>query len=87
MGIKTADGKQNFKLASILVFSRLSSPSGIYYRHDRRCMQFSNSACKVIERVKYLSKGNAAPLANTVKLGGVACSASLHSTNLLKGLK
>jgi hypothetical protein len=29
MGIGTADGKQNFKLASILFFSKLSSPSGI----------------------------------------------------------
>ncbi len=29
MGIETADGKQNFKLASILFFSELSSPSGI----------------------------------------------------------
>jgi hypothetical protein len=29
MGIETADGKQNFKLASILFFPELSSPSGI----------------------------------------------------------
>jgi hypothetical protein len=29
MGIETADGKQSFKLASILFFSELSSPSGI----------------------------------------------------------
>jgi hypothetical protein len=29
MGTETADGKQNFKLASILFFSKLSSPSGI----------------------------------------------------------
>ncbi len=29
MGIETADGKQNFKVASILFFSELSSPSGI----------------------------------------------------------
>ena len=30
MGIENADGKQNFKLASILFFSELSSPSGIF---------------------------------------------------------
>jgi hypothetical protein len=29
MGIETADGKQNFKLASILFLSELSSPRGI----------------------------------------------------------
>jgi len=29
MSVKTAGGKQNFKLAFILFYSRLSSPSGV----------------------------------------------------------
>jgi hypothetical protein len=32
MSIETADGKQNFKLTSILFFSELSSPSGIFLK-------------------------------------------------------
>ncbi len=31
MGIKTADGKQNFKLASIWFYSKLSPPSGLKF--------------------------------------------------------
>jgi hypothetical protein len=34
MGIKTADGKQNFKLASILFFSELSSLRGILLKRS-----------------------------------------------------
>jgi hypothetical protein len=50
MGIETAVGKQSFKLASILFFSELSSPSGVLLT-ARRCMQFADSTCKVIKRV------------------------------------
>jgi hypothetical protein len=58
MGLKTADSKENFKLATILFYSRLSIPSGIL--HDRRHMQFANSARK--------QKGGRLPFAKAPKV-------------------
>jgi len=49
MCIETADGKQNFKLASILFFLNYVPPA-VYCCHARRCMQFTDSACKVLRR-------------------------------------
>ena len=61
MGIETADGKQSFKLASILFFSELSSPSGILLKR---------SALHAIRRFRMQSdqKGDRLPFATAPKV-------------------
>ncbi len=61
MGIETADGKQNFKLTSILFFSELSSPSGIFLKW---------SALHAIHRFRMQSdqKGDRLPFAIAPKV-------------------
>ena len=61
MGIETADGKQNFKLASILFLSELSSPSGILLKR---------SALHAIRRFRMQSdqKGDRLPFATAPKV-------------------
>jgi hypothetical protein len=61
MGIETADGKQNFKLASILFFSELSSPSGILLK---------GSALHAIRKFRMQSdqKGDRLPFATAPKV-------------------
>jgi hypothetical protein len=61
MGIETADGKQNFKLASILFFSELSSHSGILLKR---------SALHAIRRFRKQSdqKGDRLPFATEPKV-------------------
>ncbi len=61
MGIETADGKQNFKLASILFFSELSSLSGLLLKW---------SALHAIRRFRMQSdqKGDRIPLQQRQKL-------------------
>jgi hypothetical protein len=102
MGIETADGKQNFKLSSILFFPELSSPSGIL---------LTWTALHAIRRFRMQSdqKGNQLPFATAPKviwvplancqrvmehrmqiqkkLEGIASGAPLPFANLLKGLK
>ena len=60
MCIETADGKQNFKLASILFFSELSFPSGIL---------LTLSALHAIRRFRMLSDqlGDRLPFATAPK--------------------
>jgi hypothetical protein len=74
MSKETADGKQNFKLASILFFSELSTPSGILLA-DSAC----NSTKSYLSSFSKLPKGNGAPHANTIKLGMncMRCSVTL----------
>jgi len=61
MCIETADGKQNFKLASILFFSKLCSPSGIL---------LSCSALHAIRRFRMqrAQKGDRLPFATAPKV-------------------
>jgi hypothetical protein len=61
MGIETADGKQNFKFASILFSSELSSPSGILLKL---------SALHAIRRFRMQSdqKGDRLPFATAPKV-------------------
>ncbi len=61
MGIETADGRQNFKLAFILFFSELSSPSGILLKW---------SALPAIHRFPLQSdqKGDRLPFATAPKV-------------------
>ncbi len=61
MGIETADGKQNFKLSSILFFSELSSLSGILLKW---------SALHAIRRFRMQSdqKGDRLPFATASKV-------------------
>jgi hypothetical protein len=61
MGIETADGKQNFKLASFLILSKLSSPSGIL---------LALSALHAIRRFRMQSdqKGDRLPFATAPKV-------------------
>ncbi len=61
MCIETADGKQNFKLASILCFSELSFPSGILLKW---------SALQAIRRFRMQNdqKGDRLPFATAPKV-------------------
>ncbi len=61
MGIETADGKQNSKVASILFLSELSSPSGILLKW---------SALHAIRRFRMQSdqKGHRLPFATAPKV-------------------
>jgi hypothetical protein len=49
MDKKTADDKQSFKLPSIFFILNKVLPAVCL--NNRRCMQFADSACKLIERV------------------------------------
>jgi hypothetical protein len=61
MSIETADGKQNFKLASIWFFSKLRSPSGIL---------LTGSALHAIRRFRMQidQKGDRLPFATAPKV-------------------
>ena len=77
MGIETADGKQNFKLASILFLAALSSPSGILLTWTalHAIRRFRMQSDQKGDRLPFATAPKViwAPLANFQRVMSTAC--------------